>query len=67
MTRHEYNHYQCKLQINQLTLDVASMTEMKYCPICHKEVEVEYVTKPDADLKVCKNCGAAVSIRYNDH
>jgi|GEM_PF-3630695 NMD protein affecting ribosome stability and mRNA decay len=48
-------------------LDVTSMTEMKYCPICHKEVDVEYVAKPDVDLKVCKNCGAAVSIRYKDY
>ena len=53
--------------LDQSTLDVISMTETKYCPICHKEVEVEYVDKPDADLKICKNCGAAVSIRYKDY
>ena len=43
------------------------MTERKYCPICHVETVVEYVTKPDVDLKVCKNCGAAVSILYKDY
>ncbi len=42
------------------------MIETKYCPICHMEVQVEHVTKPDVDLKVCKKCGAAVSIRYKD-
>jgi len=42
------------------------MTEQKYCPICEKESEVEFVSKPDVDLKVCKVCGSAVAIRYKD-
>lgn len=40
------------------------MVETKYCPFCRREVEVKYSNKPDVDLKICTNCGAAVSIRY---
>lgn len=40
------------------------MTERKRCPICNMETEVDYVRKPEVDLKVCKNCGAVVSILY---
>jgi rRNA maturation endonuclease Nob1 len=40
--------------------------ETKYCPICGNNVEVEYIMKPDVDLKVCKKCGSAVSIRFKD-
>ena len=44
-----------------------SLNERKLCPICHMETGVEYVSKPDVDLKVCKNCGAAVSILYKEY
>lgn len=43
------------------------LAEIKYCPLCRKEVGVKSVAKPDVDLKICENCGAAVSIRYKDY
>ncbi|MGI0091341.1 MAG: hypothetical protein ACREBS_06495 [Nitrososphaerales archaeon] len=42
------------------------MSETKYCPICQIEPKVSYVVKPDIELKICKNCGSAVSILYKD-
>lgn len=42
------------------------MLEKKFCPICRAETEVSLVVKPDVNLKICKKCGAAVSIQYKD-
>jgi NMD protein affecting ribosome stability and mRNA decay len=42
------------------------MTEKKICPVCMKEVEIEFVSKADVDLKICKSCGAAISILYKE-
>ena len=42
------------------------MAERKFCPVCNKENEVTYLRKPDVDLKLCKECGSAVSILYKD-
>jgi Zn ribbon nucleic-acid-binding protein len=42
------------------------MAEYKFCPVCNKENEVTYVRKPDVDLKLCMECGSAVSILYKD-
>jgi ribosomal protein L40E len=28
--------------------------------------EVEFVSKPDVNLKICKRCGYVVSIQYKD-
>ena len=43
-----------------------SVPERKFCPMCEQEVEIIFVRKPDVDLKLCKNCGTAVSVRYKD-
>jgi hypothetical protein len=43
-----------------------SLSERKFCPVCKKETEVVFVSKPDIDLKICKECDSAVSIRYKD-
>jgi ribosome-binding protein aMBF1 (putative translation factor) len=40
--------------------------EKMFCPICSKEIEVQYVRKADVDLKICKSCGAAISILYKE-
>lgn len=40
--------------------------EKRVCPICMKEVEVELIRKPDVDLRICGNCGAAISILYKE-
>jgi Zn ribbon nucleic-acid-binding protein len=40
--------------------------ERKFCPVCEKQAEVILVRKPDIDLKLCKNCGNAVSVLYKD-
>lgn len=42
------------------------MVETKFCPICQIETEVSLVVKPDVNLKICKKCGAAISIQYKD-
>jgi Zn ribbon nucleic-acid-binding protein len=42
------------------------LTERKFCPQCEKVTEMIFVSKPDVDLKTCKECGSAVSIRYKD-
>jgi Zn ribbon nucleic-acid-binding protein len=40
--------------------------ERRVCPVCEQEAEVVLVRKPDVDLKLCKNCGTAVSVLYKD-
>lgn len=40
--------------------------ERRTCPVCMRETEIEFVRKPDVDLKICKNCGAAIAILYKD-
>ncbi len=42
------------------------MLERKFCPTCRIDSEVEFVSKPDVNLKICKKCGSAVSIQYKD-
>ena len=46
---------------------ISESTERKFCPICNKDRDVALVRKPDVDLKICKECGSAVSIRYKDY
>ena len=43
-----------------------SVAKKRFCPMCGREVQVRLVRKPDVDIKVCTNCGRAVSIRYKD-
>jgi hypothetical protein len=42
------------------------LSERKFCPNCKKETDLVFVSKPDVDLKLCEECGTAVSIRYKD-
>jgi hypothetical protein len=43
-----------------------STVERKFCPVCEQEAEIIFVRKPDVDLKLCKNCGTAISVLYKD-